>query len=198
MKNYQKLFIGITAICLFAVLTVSADAAIPKKAVTKLATKAKDYITKVGNSLGNTIWQNKGSVAIGASAVAVATHPEPFVNGAVSILTGKPVSTFNPSATGNSSMVGSLWYYPFDAAVTLLCVIGVRYTWNYVKDYKNWLPVLVIGVCFISSGAVEAGVVQNLPMAEGIASVIPKPPMLPPVPWWTIINVIVVAITIFI
>jgi hypothetical protein len=73
-----------------------------------------------------------------------------------------------------------------------------RFAWNYVKDYKNWLPLLIVGVCCISCGVVEAGVIQNLPIAEGIASVVPKPPMLPPVPWWTIINVVLVANTLFI
>jgi hypothetical protein len=80
----------------------------------------------------------------------------------------------------------------------VLCIIGVRYAWNYVRDYKNWLPILVIGVCCVPCGVAEAGVFQNLPMAEGITSVIPKPPVLPPVPWWTLLNVALIVVSIFI
>jgi hypothetical protein len=82
--------------------------------------------------------------------------------------------------------------------VTLLCIIGVRYAWGYIKDYKNWLPVLIVGLCFVSCGVAEAGVFQSLPMTEGIVSFIPKPPTLPPVPvpWWTIINTVLVIITV--
>jgi hypothetical protein len=136
VMTMNKLFIGTFIIYLLAVCAVPASAAVPTKTAVKLATKAKDYITKIGNSLGETIWNNKGSIAVGTAAVAVVRAPAPFAESAAAIITGRPATTSSASATGsNSSTVGWLWYYPFYAAVTLLCVIGVRYTWNYVKDY---------------------------------------------------------------
>jgi hypothetical protein len=194
MKTYQTLFIGVTALCLFAVCAVPASAAVPKKAVTKLASKVKDYVVKTGNSIGETIWRNKGSVAIGTVAVAAANNPAPFVDGAVTIVTGRPAKTSGPSDTANHSfIVGWLFY----AIATLLAIIGVRCLWNYVKDYKNWLPLMVVGVLLCSVGVVEAGVVC-LPTLDGIASVIPKPPVPPaPVPWWNVLYFVLFVIMIF-
>jgi hypothetical protein len=197
MKTYQKLFIGITAICLFAVCTVPADAASPAKAATKIAVKAKDFITQTGTSLGNVIWQNKGSIAVGTAAVAVATNPAPFVEGATTIITGKPAKIVIPAnyqVTGYQSaqsVTGSLWYYLFYAGVTILCIVGVRCAWSYVKDYKNWLPLMVVGVLLCSVGVVEAAVITSPP------PVLP-PVFISPIPWWNIVNFVLLVVSIFI
>jgi hypothetical protein len=178
MKNYQKLFIGITAICLFAACAVPASAAIP----TRVKVKAKDFITKTSTSLGNAIWNNKGSIAVGSAAVALATNPAPFVSGATTMITGRPS---DPSATSiQSYFTGWLFY----AIATVLAVLGVRFAWNYVKDYKNWLPLMIVGILLCSVGVAEAGIIQPL---------LKPPVLLPPVPWWSLFNVALIVATIF-
>jgi hypothetical protein len=192
----QKLFIGIIIVCLFAVSAGTASAAIPTKSLTRIAVKSKDYITKTAASWGNAIWNNKGSIAVGTAAVAVATNPAPFVQGTTTLITGKPTVVTNTADVANlsvasQSVTSSLWYYGFYIAVTLLCILGVRCAWNYTKDYKNLLPVLIVGVCFVTCGVAEAGVV------ESVVSVIPKPPVLPAVPWCTVFNIALIVVSIF-
>jgi hypothetical protein len=191
MKNYQKLFIGTIVIGLLATCAVPANAAMPKKAVVKVAGTAKDFITKTSTSLGNAIWNNKGSIAVGSAAVALATNPAPFVSGATTMITGRPS---DPSATGiQSYLVGWLFY----AVATILAILGVRYAWAYLKDWKNWVPLLlIVGVCCITCGTVEAGII-HFPTVEGLVDTIPKPPVLPTVPWWSLFNVVLLVITIF-
>jgi hypothetical protein len=182
MKTYQTLFIGVTAICLFAVCAVPASAAVPTKAVAK----AKDFITRVTTSLGNAIWNNKGSVAVGSVAVAVATNPAPFVSGATTMITGRPS---DPSATGIRSYFTSWLFY---LIATVLAIIGVRCSWNYVKDYKNWLPLMVVGVLLTCGGVVQAGMIDYVPVPE-----VPLTGIKPP-PFWDVIGLIILILTIFI
>jgi hypothetical protein len=131
--------------------------------------------------------------------MAVATNPAPFVEGATTVITGKPTKLVSNQNVGSPSASGGLWYYLFYVAVTVLCIVGVRCAWNYVKDYKNWLPLLIVGLCFATCGVVEAGVFQSLPMAEGIAGVIAKPPIpLPPMILWHFVNFALLILTIII
>jgi hypothetical protein len=201
MKNYQKLFIGFTAICIIAVCAVSASAAIQKKAATKLAIKAKDYITTTSKSIGNAIWNNKGAVAVGTAAVVVATNPEAtaavvtgvtetVTTGATAVITGATEGVSR--SVRQSSGSGSIWYLVLFAAATTFCIVVIRYIWNYVRDWKNWIPLAVVGVFLCCGGIAEAGII-GLPTADGIASVISKP-----VPFWTFFNVVLCLVTIFI
>jgi hypothetical protein len=171
MNNYQKLFIGITAVCLLAVCAAPASAATPRRA----AAKVKDFITQASTSLGNAIWNNKGSVAVGATAVGIATNPSPFVSGITTVLTGRPS---DPNATGIASFFTSWMFY---LIATLLAIVGVRCTWNYVKDYKNWLPLLVIGAFLGCGGIAEAGAIDYVPVPEVQSGFIHRP-------WWDIIG----------
>jgi len=147
----RKFLIGMIAVFVFAVSAVSASAALPKRAVVR----TQDFIAKTGKSLGSVIWDNKGSVAVGATAVAVATNPVPFVEGAATVITGR---TSNLAAGGvQSYVVGWLFY----AMATVLAIVGVRCAWNYVKDYKNWLPLFLgVMVCGLTGGIAEAGVLD--------------------------------------
>jgi hypothetical protein len=202
MKNYQKLFIGITAICLIAICTVPASAAIPKKTATKLAIKAKDYITQTSKSIGNAIWNNKGAVAVGTAAVVIATNPEAtaavvtgvtetVTTGATAVITGATEGVSR--SVRQSSGSGSIWYLVFFAAATVFCIVVIRYIWNYVRDWKNWIPLAVIGIFLCFGGIAEAGII-GLPTVDGITNVISKPP----VPFWTFFNVVLCLVTIFI
>ena len=171
----KKFLIGMIAACILAVSAVSASAAVSKKAVVK----TKDYIAKTSKSLGNAIWDNKGSIAVGTTAVAVATNPAPFVEGAATVITGR---ASHLSAGGVQSYVAGWLFY---AIATLLVIVGVRCVWNYVKDYKNWLP-LVFGAvfCGLTGGIAEAGVLDCTAI---------RPPF-----WWSdIVGWILLVITIF-
>jgi hypothetical protein len=185
----NKIFIGIAIACFIAVLAGTADAAVP----TRTKVKVKDFITKTATSWGNAIWSNKASIAVGTAAVAVATNPAPFVEGATTIITGQPAKIVTPSynqATASQSATGSLWYYGFYLAATTFCIVGVRCIWNYVKDYKNWLPLMVVGILLCCGGIVEAAVITPPPVLP--------PVFISPIPWWNIVNFVLLVVSIFI
>jgi hypothetical protein len=160
-----------------AICAAPASAAIP----TRVKVKAKDFITKTSTSIGNAIWNNKGAITIGTGAVAIASNPAPFVEGAATVITGR---ASNSSGGIQSYIFGWLFYL----VATLLAIVGVRYTWNYVKDYKNWLPLMVVGVLLCSVGVAEAGVI---PVPDNHSGFIYRP-------WWDVISFVILIITIFI
>jgi hypothetical protein len=207
MKNYQKLFIGITAICLFAVCAISASAAIPvlipMKVATKLAPKAKDFIAKTGNTVKKTsdgaakvVWNNKGAIAVGTVATVALTNPEAVkaaVTGTADVAYGAvtggktagavaPRANARPSTSGGS-IIPTLLFYLF---VTVLVIAAVRYCLHSV-GLRRVLPLLSVGVLLCSVGVVEAAVITP-----------PPPPVFPPVPWLTLLNIAVIVISIFI
>jgi hypothetical protein len=182
----NKFIIGIAIVVLFAGLAVTANAAIQTKSLKRVVVKAKDYITQNAKSLGNALWDNKGAVAVGTVAAVALTSPEPVIQGATTIITGKPAVIASSSVIGSSSATGGLWYYGFYLAITILCIVGVRCAWNYVKDYKNWLPLMIVGVFLCCGDIVEAGIIT------------PPPPVLPPIPWLALLNIAAIVISIFI
>ena len=93
----RKFLIGIIAVCLLAVSAGTADAALHKRAVTKIV----NTVGQACDHAANVLWRNKGAVAVGTTAVAVATHPEPFVQGAAAVVTGTGEALMK-SGTGNS------------------------------------------------------------------------------------------------
>jgi hypothetical protein len=177
MENYQKLFIGIAAICLLAICAVPASAAIP----TRVKVKAKDFVTKTSTSIGNAVWGNKGAIVVGTGAVAVASNPAPFIEGAATVITGR--ASNSPSGF-QSYIFGWLFYL----VATLLAIVGVRCTWNYVKDYKNWLPFLFVGVLLCCGDVAEAAVLSVPEIQSGVIYR----------PWWDIFSLLFFIIAIFV
>jgi hypothetical protein len=209
MKKYQKLFIGIIAICIIAVCIASASAAIPAvipmKVVTKLAPKAKDFFAKTGKTVKKTsggaakvVWDNKGAIAVGTVATVALTNPE-AVKAAVTgtadvaygaVTGGKTANTVAPRAnarpsTSSGSIFPTLPTLLFYLFVTVLVIAAVRYCLHSV-GLRRVLPLMIVGVLLCCGGIVKAAVIT------------PPPPVFPPVPWLTLLNIAVIVISIFI
>ena len=134
-------------IACIAVYAIPAEAA-PKQAVKKIVKQ----VGKACDDVGSALWKNKGGIAVGAATVVAVTNPEPFVQGATTIVTGtaKPI---------HQSTLGSVFFY---LLLTGLTVAGVRYLFHHLKDWKNWLPLLVVGILLCCGNIAEAGVMEGV------------------------------------
>jgi len=177
----QNFLMGIIAACAFAVSAGTADAAaLHKRAVTN----AVNLVGKACDNVSSVLWRNKGTVAVGTTAVAVATNPEPFVQGTTAVVTGTTGKVMK-SNTG-SSIVSYL----------LLSVLLIAGIWYFLRCIKfrpgHVLPLLILGVlilfCFTDSAS--AGTFAQVPEIQcGMV----KPPL-----WWTdIVGWILLIIVIF-
>ena len=153
----RKFLIGMITVCIFAAHAVTANAAPSKRTITK----AVSLVGKACDNVANVLWRNKGAIAVGTAAVVATTNPEPLIGGAATMVTGvtQPI---------HQSALGSILFYLLLAVIS---VAGVRYLLQYLKDWKNWLP-LILGLifCGLTAGIAEAGVI-------GCATI--KPPF-----WW--------------
>ena len=168
MKN---LFIVMLVACISAVNTVPVDAAsVQRRAVEKIVSKTTDVVGKVCDNVSQVIWRNKCAVAAGATAVAVATNPEPFVQGATAVVTG---STQAAASSGFFSFL-------------LLATLFIAGLWLFVgcigRKFWRIVPLLVVGLLLCFGGVAEAGTLEHGAIK----------------PWWgDIIGVILLIIAIF-
>ena len=166
----QKYVIGIMIACI-------AVAAVPANAAPKAVKSIVNQAGKVCDDIGSVLWKNKGGIAVGAVTVAAVTNPEPFVQGATTVIAGttKPIrqSTFATTL--------------FCLLLLALTIFGVRWFFNYLKDWKNWTPLMVVGFVLCFGGIAEAGVFDRVP-------VIP----IKPIPWWHVIDLLLLVLAIFI
>jgi hypothetical protein len=193
MKNYQKLFIGIIAICLLVVNTANTVEA-------SLITKRIEGVKKIANLVSTWTWKNKGSIAVGTVATVALTNPEAVkaaVTGtadvAYGVVTGgktanavAPRANARPSTTGGSIIPTLLFYL----AIFGLVFLGARYLLHRIGIWRLAVPLLLVGVLFCCAGTTEAAVVS-----------LPNPLLMlatAPAPFWTFANVVLLAITIFI
>ena len=168
----KKLIIGILTACALCVYTATADAAVVAKTIAiKAIQKAKSVAGKTCDDAANVIWRNKGAVAVGATAVAVATKPEVFVGGATTIAT--------------SSYGGMILFYLIAACVV---IVGIRYL---LRRFRVWklLPLVVLGL-LLCGGVAQAGMIDYISIPEIECGAI-KPG------WWSIITVVLLVISIF-
>jgi hypothetical protein len=174
----NKLFIGILAACILAVSAVTTEAAGAKKAAVG---KAVNFVKKTVNDAANTVWNNKGAIAVGTAAAVAVTNPEPVIAGTTAVGTGRTVNSVHPTA------IGTILVCLLIAALTL---IGIRSLWQRLKDWCKILPLLIVGIILLGCGIVEAGTldaVQSLPEIQcgGI-----KPP------WWDALGWMILVLTI--
>ena len=130
----KKLIIGILTACALCFYTATADAAVVAKSIAiKAIQKAKSVAGKTCDAAANVIWRNKGAVAVGTTAVAVATKPEVFVGGATTIAT--------------SSYGGMILFYLIAACVV---IVGIRYL---LRRFRVWklLPLVLLGLLLCGS-----------------------------------------------
>jgi len=168
----KKIIIGMLTACVLFVYTTTADAAVVAKTIAiRAIQKTKSAIGKTCDGAGNVIWRNKGAVAVGATAVAVATKPEVFVGGATAIATSPYGSTI-------------LFYL----IAALLVIVGMRYFLHRVGLWRV-LPLVVLGL-LLCGGVAQAGMIDHIAIPEIECGVI-KPA------WWKILTVVLFVISIF-
>jgi len=170
----NKLYIGIMIACMFAVGAGVSEAAMPKRTVVK----AVGLVKKTCNDIASTIWKNKGAIAVGTAAVAVASKPEAFVQGATAMVTETAAKVVEP----RSSSIGR----------TIICVVlamivlaGVR---SVLRSFGAWsiLPIM-LGIVLLGCGIAEAGVISGSEVRPAIAST-----------WWNALGwIVIILITVF-
>ena len=141
-------------------------------------------MAKIGNFVGNTcdsaanlLWRNKGAVMLGTLLVTAAANPEPFVQGAATVVTGT-------SQTVYASYIGSMLSYVLIAIV--LIAVG-RYLFRRIRLWRV-LPLLLLGLLLCCGGVAEAGMMNVVPETQlGII----KPP------WWGVFDLIIFVLTLF-
>ena len=163
---------------MFMFNTVPAEAVVPQK---RVATSVVHLVGKACDNIANVLWRNKGAVAIGTTAVAVATNPEPFVQGAAAAVAGTTDAALK-SSVGNSIVSYVL--------LPLLLIAGV---WVFLKFigfkfkglFRYWrVAALVLAVLLMFSGAAHAGVLECAAIC---------PPL-----WWTdIIGIVLLLVALF-
>ena len=164
----RKLLIGMITACVLAVSAVSANASTLHK---RAATNAVNFVGKACDNTAHVLWRNKGGIAVGTTAVAVATNPEPFVQAAAAIVTG------TTDAVLQSCIVNNFLSY------LLLPILLIAAVWYFLRHIKSrWgrvLPLLLLGVLFLFcfGGIANAEMITQVPEIQcGIV----KPPL-----WWT-------------
>ncbi len=66
-----------------------------RMAVPRVVNTATKNLVKVGEEVSSFFWRNKVAITTGTVLVTAATHPEPFIDGAVSVAAGPPVIVQN-------------------------------------------------------------------------------------------------------
>ena len=178
-----KIMTGIIATTMLMVSAVSADAATRKQAIEKIVNKTTDAVGKACDNVSQVIWRNKCAVAVGATAVAVATNPEPFVQGATAVVTSTTQAAMQSSTGGG--------FFSF----LLLATLFIAGLWLFVGCIRSkfWrvVPLLVVALLLCFGGIAEAGMIASIPDIQ-------CPAVPPPAPWWNIINFIFLIIAIFV
>jgi len=172
------------ALCVLAVNTVPVEAASArKKAIEKIVSKTTDAVGKACDNVGSVLWRNKCGIAVGVTAVAVATNPEPFVQGATAVVTGTTQAAMQSSTGGG--------FFSFLLLATLFIAGLYLFVGCIRRKFRRIVPLLVVGLLLCFGGIAEAGMIAQIP--DIVCPAVP-----PPAPWWKIINFILLIIAIFV
>jgi uncharacterized membrane protein YgdD (TMEM256/DUF423 family) len=182
----KKFCVTMIAACVLAMNTANtAEASLLSKridAVKKIAIFVGNTFKKTADDAAKTVWNNKGAIAVGTVATVALTNPE-AATAAVSgtadvaygvVIGGKtadtvvPRANVRPATTGMSIMPTLLFFLAFVGIGIVIATYFRRRT----GVFRIAVPLLMVGiVLFCGVGVAEAGVV----------SIIPKPPVLPPI-----------------
>ena len=166
-----KMIIGMMIACVFAVNAVQAEAVTPQKRAVK---NVVNFVKKASNNIGNTIWNNKGSIAVGTAATVAVLAPDAVVQGATSIATGAVegaatvVTGATQAAVQNSTGGNGFLSYLF---LAVLFIAGLWFFVGFVRfRYKAVLPLLVLGVIVCLAGTADAATLHSaaVPVAAAI------------------------------
>ena len=180
--NYQKFFIVLIAACIFAASSVQVDAAVIRHSLPVIK-HIKPLIERTSNGIGNAVWRNKGAIAVGTTAVVVATKPEV----AASVVTGTTERIITTDKSTGSSVIARLLFY---LLVAVLVIAGVRYCLQSI-GLRRILPLLVLGVLLFCGNTAEAGMFDYASFPEIECGAAKK------IPWWNVITIILLLVAIF-
>jgi len=170
----KKLIIGIITACALFLCTAPANAGIVKHTVAAVK-KIGGYAGKACDAVSNVIWRNKGAVAVGATAVAVATKPEVFVGGATTIVASAAQSAFGTYA-------GTILFW---LVAAVLVFVGVRYLARRIKVWRV-LPLMIVAL-LLCCGVAHAGAIDLTPTSNMAVSIVK--------PLWDFVMVVIIAIS---
>ena len=161
--------------------------------IKKLGTLAK--------KTSDSIWKNKGSIAVGTAAAVVLTNPEAAtaaVTGTTDIVTevvagttgivAEGVSRNTRQSGGSGSVIPAMIFYLVLAG---LVILGTRYLLHRVGIWKLAVPLLIVGVLFCC-GVAEAGVLDFTSIPEIECKSFPK------LPWMNLITIALIILSFFI
>ena len=186
-----KMIIGMMIACVFAVNAASVEAVTPQKRAVK---NVVSFVKKTSNNIGNTVWRNKGSIAICTAATVAVLAPEATVQGATTLATGATQAATSAIANTTQAAIqsaggnASSGFFSF-LLVAALFLAGLWFFVGFVRfRYKAVLPLLVIGVLICLCGVTEAASLHSaaVPVAAAIK------PFVNAIGW-----VIIIAATIF-
>jgi hypothetical protein len=178
-----KIFItGMLVACLVAVCAVPAEAATARKAG---ITKAVNFVKKTANDISNTIWNNKGAIAVSTAAVAVATQPEILAKPITAATTAVATETSRAAYSSPIGTIGVIFLF----AAALVIVSGIVCVARHYLKLWHIVPLLAVGVCLISCGVADAATVPLPMIASQLAAI---KPVLDVLGW-----VVIIAFTIF-
>ena len=213
----KKICVMMIAACVLAVSTANmADASLLSKlieGVKKIAILVGNTFMKTADDAAKTVWNNKGAIAVGTVATVALTNPEAAtaaVTGATDVVTnavtgtadiayaaatgGKTADAVAPRAnvrqSSGRSIIPTLLFF---LAFIGIGIVIAAYFRRRIGVFRVAVPLLIVGVMlFCGVGVAEAGVV----------SVIPKPPMLPPITppmiLWNLFNIALIVVSIFV
>jgi hypothetical protein len=177
---FNKLLIGVAAACVLCVYAVPANAAGVKTAT---ITKAASLIKKTCDDAASVIWKNKGAIAVGTAAVAVASKPEilvqPVVQGTRAVV-GETSNAVQQSVIGNA--LSNLVVF---VLLCMLITLGLGYLFRQTGFWRV-VPLLIVGL-LLCCGIAEAGVMSGMDV-----------PCCAVKPVWDIISIVILIISLFI
>ena len=168
-----KMIIGMMIACAFAVSAVTAEAVTPQKRAVK---NVVSLVKKTCNNIGNTIWNNKGSIAVGTAATVAVLAPDAVVQGATTIASGavEGAATVVTGATQAAVQSGVSNSGSGFFSYLLLAMLFLAGLWLFVGfvrfRYKAVLPLLVLGVIVCLAGTADAATLHSatVPVAAAI------------------------------
>ena len=152
MGKFACLAVLVAAV-LFGSVTV-AEAALPIKAVRTLGPRAVVMVRNVGNGISNFLWSNKGTITTGVVLATFASEPEPFVQGATTVVTAtaeKTIETVVPAVAETVTTTASvgLLEYLILAGLGAVCTVAVYLAIRKVQWRRHAVPIAIFLVVFL-------------------------------------------------
>ena len=173
--------IGMLAVCL-AVYAVQAQAAGFKKTA---ITHGVSLMKKTFDTAGNAVWKNKGAIAVGTAAAAVALHPDILAQPMTAATTAVATEASRAVRCSPVGMMGTVLFF----AVVFVIVSGAICVVRHYLKLWHLVPLLLVSVLVCSGGIAEAGTFQ----VAALQSAAVVNPIVNIVGW-----VIIIALTVFI